>query len=381
MALGASAITWLIAAGMSLLLAVWLARVGWKVLAVRHLVVFLVTAALFNVANGITLAAGTVAIPWQVLAIATILTPAAALSFYGAYKAGDDGRPWTMKLWPAAVGLVVLTMAFPALWARPGPDGIVYGPVFTLYGLNYLLFAALAFELTRDAIKEEQDASKRRSMLWLALGFSFLPAYVATSELFFIDVLGLVDVEGVFFSIAHFVSLVGGAVLLAMFFLLVRAAIRTEADQQKVDVAWFLLVLIGPGVSVLLQMLFVAFNAFDAQMSVAVEGVWAMLLPVFAAFAVARYQSFGMTTDSRPGLRIILFALLFPLAFGLGWMAGQNSFQGTPEWIVGLIFVGLTLPFVKVLWQQAHVWASRILGMRPDPDIVPPVKKRGGDDA
>lgn len=366
---------------MTLLLAVWLARCGWNVRVVRHLVVFLVVVAFFNVVNGISLAPGDVRIPWQLLAVATIFVPTAALVFYGAYQAREGRRPWTLKLWLVAATLAVFTVVFPASWAIQRDGKVVAGPVVMMYGLTYLTLAVLAFELTRVAIKEEDDVPKRRSMLWLALGFAFLPAYVSTSEFFFIDVLRVVSLSGVFLQVAHYMAIAAGLVLVALFVLLARAALRTKKEQQKVDVAWFLLALIGPGLSVLVLMLFVAFNAFELRMSVAVEGVWAMLFPMFAAFAVARYQSFGMTMDSRPGLRIILFGMLFPLAFGLGWLAGQNSFQEAPKWLVGLIFTGLLLPFVKILWEQTHVWASKILGMPPDPKIAKPVRGGGDGDA
>ncbi len=363
--LGASAYSWLIAAGMSVFLAIWLGKSGFRVLVVRHLVVFLVTFASFAVANGLALGGG-VEVPWQLLALATIFVPAAALGFYGAYQATDGRRPWTLWLWPFAALVAILTMLVPSLWARVEGGEVVLGPVFMIYGLNYLIFAVLAFELTRDAVKEVDNADKRRSMLWLGLAFSFLPAYISTSELFFVDVMGLVPVEGLFFTVAHYMSVAAGVVLLAMFVLLARAAIVTDADEQKVDVAWFLLVLIAPGATVMVQLLFIAFDAFNSQMSVAVEGVWAIMFPMLAAFAVARYQSFGVTNDSRPGLRLIIFSLLFPLAFGLGWMAGNNSFPDTPTWLVGLIFVAMLLPFVKVLWRLAMTWTCLILGVPDD---------------
>lgn len=352
---------------MTLLLAVWLARVGGKIPVVRHLAILLVTLSVYDVANGIALSAGTFPVPWFILPVALILTPAATLGFYGAYRNGQRLSPmdkswvgkWMIRIWPAAIVLATVTIFVPQLWVRDGNAG----PLFILVGVTYVLFAVLALELTRDAVKETEDAGKRRSMLFLALGFSFVPAYVATSELLFLDILKLQETTGLFFSLAHYIAIGAGVVLVAMFVILARAALKTKQEQQKVDVAWFMLVLVGPGISVMIQLLFILFGAYNLQLSVAIEGVWAMLFPLMAALAVARFHSFGITGDSRPGLRILLFGILFPVVFAFGWMAGLNSFPNAPAWVIALIFMAALAVFSKMLWRQSDKWAGAVLGI------------------
>lgn len=354
--MGADVWPWLVAAFLSLALAWWLATCGWNKPVIRALVLFLGARAFFDVANGLSLGSSLAPI---LLPMATVIMPGAAIAFYGAYQR-DHGRAarWADFGWPLSFMLLATFLVLPGLWF----DGERFGPLVLVLGLIYLMYAAMALDLGRHAI-QETDLRKRRSLLWLGLGFSFLPSYAATSDLLFIDILALTPLEDLWLKMAHFASLAAGATLFALFILLARDAIATDDEDHKVDVAWILAVLVLPTLSVLALWGLIALNLTDSSKTVAIEGAWSVIHPVFIALAVARYGAFGLDVRARRGLQILLLVALFPTAFGLGWMAGVNSLPDSPTWLVATIFAVALLPFIKLLWGVTDNWAGRILGV------------------
>lgn len=356
MQLGADAWPWLVAAFLSLALAWWLATCGWNKPVIRALVAFLAARAFFDVANGLSLGSALAPI---LLPMATMVLPGAAIAFYGAYhREHGDEVGWTRFGWPVSLLLLALFLILPGLWF----NGNRFGPLVVVLGLIYLMYAGIALDLGRRAV-QEQDLRRRRSLLWLGLGFSFLPSYAATSDLLFIDILKLTPVSDFWLQTAHVASLLAGAALFALFILLARDAIRTEDEEHKVDVAWILAVLVLPTVTVLALWGFIALGLADGGKTVAIEGAWSVIHPVFVALAVARYGAFGLDVRARMGLRVMLLLAFFPTAFGLGWMAGVNSMPDQPTWLVATIFAVALLPFIKLLWGVADTWAGRILGV------------------
>lgn len=358
--MGAEAWPWLVAAFLSLALAGWLASCGGRKPVVRALIVFLVARAFFDVGNGLSLGSGLVP---SLLPMATMVLPGAAITFYGAYQK-ERGHPvaWTRFGWPVSMLLLAAFLVAPGLWF----DGDRFGPLVLVLGLIYLLYAALALDLGRHAL-EETDLRRRRSLLWLGLGFAFLPAYASMSDLLFIDVLNLTPVTDTWLKMAHYASLVAGALLIALFALLARDAAVTDDEAHKVDVAWVMAVLVLPAITVLAVWGLVAANVGTVGATVPVEGTWSIIHPLFVALAVARYGAFGLDVRARRGLQILLMLALFPLAFGLGWMAGTNSLPEQPTWLVATVFAAALLPFLKPLWKATDGWAGRILGVEEDP--------------
>lgn len=367
MQLGAEVWPWLVAASLSLALGAWLASCGWGKPAVRALVLFLFARALFDLANGLALASGAFSPPPWVLPVATLLLPGAAITFYGAYhrEHGHEVQ-WTRFGWPVSVMLVALYLVVPQTWAYTSDGDIHFGPLFVFYGLNYLLYAALALDLGRHAIKAD-GLRRRRSLLWLGLGFAFLPAYVSASDFLFIDILKeRVLVDG-WVAAAHWVSVAAGLVLLALFGLLARNTVQTKDEAHKVDVAWMLGALVVPLLTVLIIWGLRAANVASIAALVGAEGLWSVLHPIFVAVAVARFGVFGLELRAVRGLQWMLMVALFPLAFGLGWMAGINSLPNQPTWLVATIFAVALLPFSKVLWGLTGNWAHKILDAEATP--------------
>ncbi len=361
MQLGAQAWPWLIAAVLSLSLAAWLASCGWRKPVIRALVIFLVSRAFFDVGNGFAFGGTGAATAWF-LPVATLLLPGAALSFYAAYQKERGRRAeWGRFAWPISMLMAALFFIAPSLWFGTAQAGSL-GPMVIVYGLIYFLYAALALDLGMNAL-EEDDLKRRRGLLWLGLGFAFLPAYVSFSDLLFIDVLQRAVITNVWLAISHWVSVAAGLLVFALFILLARDAIKTENDSAKEDVAWVLAVFVLPGVSVLALWGLDALNLVAVAASVGAEGFWSVIHPLFVALAVARFGAFGLDVRARSGLKWMLFVGLFPLAFGLGWMAGINSLPNQNPAVVATVFALLLAPFSKWLLEAANNWAGRILGI------------------
>ncbi len=363
---------WLLGALLMLVLAAWLLRLDLRSPVNRAFAVLLVVLSVLNIASALLYGGERTLARW-LYPLAMIATPFAMLYFVGVYRATRiTGVLHPLLLATNASAGIVLAAMFlvdqSLFW--PPANTVRFGPLFVVAGLAYLVSAVVALQLGLDYLRAAKGP-ERRSLIVMALGFSFLPGYVAAQDLLFIDLLGEQSATG-FAFVAHALAVVAVGPLMILFAALARAAWVTGDEEVKRDLSRFLLVFLFPLLAVGALFGLYALGEDYTKASTGIEGAWTVVFPLFVAYAVLRHRLSGVDAHSQvvvPALLVLTGLTL--LAFVVHRVVEDAGYPAN-AWVVGLSTAGLLAPLWPV-WQRM---ALRALERCLEPGATPGVDSR-----
>ncbi|HUR64656.1 MAG TPA: hypothetical protein VM241_09260 [Candidatus Thermoplasmatota archaeon] len=372
MAWGALAVTHFLAAALMFLLAGWLLWLNFESRINRAFALFLVLRGMASVANRLAeLVPGAHAL-WQAIAGYVLLGATLALGhFLATYTSRDRGwrhRAAVAALLAGAVLVEGLYLADHCLLGCSGPDGrLALGPLsLVTFGLT-MLYAVAGLVLARESVRAAQPARRAAASL---VATAFLLQAVLEAAI----VLGLVLVRGpaalaadhvpnAWFVLAY--ALRAGALLAAAagLWVLCGPAARAVAPARNArTMACLALAAVASGIYQAAAPILWPGLALSATL---LTGLWLLLLPVLATFALVRHRLFGLDVKVRWTISKgpLAFALL--ATFFVGAQLAQNYLSAAYGWVGGGVLAGLLLFAANPLQKMGERLAEGVARTRP----------------
>lgn len=310
---------WLLSSLLAAGLAVWILRLNAGRGANRVFALFLLADAALNGSNAwlahdvLTGARPPASMQWLAPAshIATTLAAVAFLVHMRAKRLPLHARSHQADWLLAATAAILVSLALlrPELWRSAHGSG----PLFLFSGLLYLAYAAVALGLALEA--PQAAAGRRRPLLVAAVGFSFLPGYVAVSNLAYLagGLVGPLDS----WALAAFALAIASLVPLAALFAFLAVWHAHRHSGMSGDLARLAVALLLPAVAVaaVLAAARVGGPAAFVTWGVAFEGTWTIFHLLFVLYALVRHQLFDLDVRIRLTIQHTSVASVFAGAF------------------------------------------------------------------
>lgn len=364
---GPEVVPWFAAGLFMLGLAVWLVALDRRRDVNRAFAFFFFIAGLYNISFGLLENSGSVAGPGWLLPVTSLAVPLVAGYFAFTFRNTDPRRERiASSVLVFSLGIVWgLYFLRPGLWAEQTADGVTFGPLFAFIGLIYVGYAVIGLLFGLDAMASE--GSRRRSFVLAALGFCFLPTYTGLSELYFVDVKGLVErPEGAFLA-AHYITVLALIPVLLLFVLLARRALRTQEDETKSDLSRYLLVFLLPGFTMGLVALSGWLGVDPGGMNAFFEGIWSVMSPLVVGYAMLRHQLFDTHVRIRAMLRFGFTLAAYLAVFIVAWQLSTPALPSGLAALVALAVTGASLLFLPWLRPIVRRVVDRLMPHNPLP--------------
>ena len=315
--------------------------------------------ALFLVLRGLaTLGTGLLTVPewnplWAALtAYFGIALPFAALYFAYVYRLQRTRAPRRRFVLPvllvAAILLEALYFRDHALFSSHGASGeVVFGPLFLLVGLVYIVYALIANVMILDYAR---STTHTPSLLVAGLGFGLICVHAGISIL----LISPVDLPGereptatgggppLAAIGAGLLLLVAALAMIPAVLRLRRLARRDAAAREPATTAIRILAL--PVATAVLAVLGLLVSShFALGLVQAFEALWTLAFVLLVAYALLRHRLFDIDVRARITIRRTTLAAFFVAAFFIGTELTKNYFETRFDSVVGILAAGLLL--------------------------------------
>jgi len=289
----------------------------------------------------------------------------ATIWFYLVYRRvpGTRGRAWTLAaLLAATIGIEAVYAMDHALY-RDTAGG--YGPIYLAVGAGHLGYALVAWGLARAHV-HAPPGGKRSVLLLSAVGFALNPLFLALHHLVTYDVAGLwPSGETAWFRANHWVELAALAPIALVLVEIARAARRAPDGRSRrharLALASFALPLLSASWLLALSGPWAPTGALREATYNAMDGLWALSLPLLVGYGLAKRQLFDIDLKLRwtlsRGTLVAAFVGAFLVASRLAEIVIEPRFGAA----VGIAAVALLLFAILPLVSMGERVASAIL--------------------
>ncbi|HLE47885.1 MAG TPA: histidine kinase N-terminal 7TM domain-containing protein [Candidatus Thermoplasmatota archaeon] len=298
-----------------------------------------------------------------------IALPFAALYFahvYRVQRAGAKPRPYVLPvLVVVALLLEALYLGDHALFSSHGAaNEVIFGPLFVLVGLVYVVYAIIANVMVRDYLRVE-PALRKRSVLVAGIAFGLICVHSGV----FLLLVSPFDLPGERESappgagppvpaiLAGLLLVLSAIAMIPVALRLLRDSRQNPREQSTRRAAWILVLPVATALLGILGIL--VSNAFALGLTQVFDAAWTLVFALLVVYALVRHRLFDIDVRMRLTLRRTTLAAFFVAAFFIGTELTQNYLSTRYDSVVGVLAAGTLLlalhPLQRVADRLARV--------------------------